>query len=86
MDIAEIGSEIRQARKAAGITQTELARELKMSPATISQIENGTAVWIGLGRIMRVMDRVGVMFVIRQRSMGYTLDDAQEDRHRGVKL
>lgn len=79
MDIMEIGQAIQSARKQSKRSQIDVAAELGMSQATISQIENGTATEISLRRIMRVMDSVGIEFVVRPSRMGYTLEDAQDD-------
>lgn len=88
MDLFEIGREIQLARKALKppVTQAEIAAELDMSPATISQIENGLATEVSLRRLMRVMERVGLEIVARPVRMGYTLDDAKDElRGKGMK-
>lgn len=39
----DLGSQLREARDAAGLTQTELARRLRVSRQMVSRYENGTA-------------------------------------------
>ncbi len=39
--VAQLGSRLRAARLAAGLTLRELARQLKVSPSFVSQLENG---------------------------------------------
>jgi transcriptional regulator with XRE-family HTH domain len=41
--VAFIGANVRRRRKAANLTQTELAAKAKASRAHLSQLENGTA-------------------------------------------
>lgn len=41
MDCPEMGLELRAARLALGMTQTELARALGLSRVRVSQLENG---------------------------------------------
>lgn len=51
MDIAEVGSVIRQARKQQGITQKELADACGLSRATINALESGKVQELGFMRI-----------------------------------
>lgn len=51
MDMEIIGARIREARKAAGLSQAQLARRRGMSRSTISQIETGTIAEIGVRRL-----------------------------------
>lgn len=54
-----IGERLRQARKKAGITQSELARRAKVTPSAISQIESGLSKKpdaINLLKIARALD------------------------------
>ena len=41
MELKEIGERVRQARTKKGITQTQLAKELEVSPHFLSNIEQG---------------------------------------------
>lgn len=86
MNPEEIGLEIQRARSQMDpkVTQAEMAAALSMSPATISLIENGQAADIGLRRLTRVLEYVGLEISIRPARMGYTLDDAKEDLRQGA--
>lgn len=79
MDMIEIGLAIREARKSAGISQAELAKSLGMTQATISILESGQVEEIGIRKVMRVMDRVGLTLTAKPLQHGYTLEDAQHD-------
>lgn len=79
MDMQELGAEIRSARKRAGLTLQELDNELKMGVATISLIELGKVSEVGIRKVMRVMEHVGLELIARPARHGYTLEDAQSD-------
>lgn len=55
-----IGEEIRKARKHRKISQQALAEDLGMSRATISQIESGTVQEIGVRKLIRRLDYLGL--------------------------
>ena len=67
MDFAQTGLVIRDARKQAGLTQAELARRLGMSRATISQLENGVIADLGIRKLAKIADRLGLEMVVRPR-------------------
>lgn len=67
MDFAQTGLVIRDARKQAGLTQAELARRLGMSRATVSQLENGVIADLGIRKLAKIGDRLGLEIVVRPR-------------------
>jgi HTH-type transcriptional regulator/antitoxin HipB len=67
MDFPQTGLVIRGARKQAGLTQAELARRLGMSRATISQLENGVIADLGIRKLAKIADRLGLEMVVRPR-------------------
>lgn len=66
LDAATIGARVRAARLARGVSLRGLARLLQLSPATLSQIENGrtTLSVERLGRIAEILD-AGVPEILR---------------------
>ena len=56
----EIGKQICLARKGLKLTQADLAAALKMSRTTIGQIENGTIQDIGIRKVIRLLDYLGL--------------------------
>ena len=58
MDYREIGARIREARRAAGMTQEQLAEAVDITPVYVSRIENGVkrASLSVLLRITKVLD------------------------------
>lgn len=79
MDMEEIGAQIRAARKDRHLTLGALGDELGMSPATLSMLETGAIQELGIRKVMRVMERLGIEFQVTQAQSGYTLDDANRD-------
>lgn len=67
MNFAETGLTLRNARKQAGLTQAELARRLRMSRATLSQLENGVIGDLGIRKLARIADRLGLEITVRPR-------------------
>jgi transcriptional regulator with XRE-family HTH domain len=67
MNLNEAGALIRIARRQAGMTQAELATRLRMSRATISQLENGVIGELGIRKLAKICDRLGLEVAIRPR-------------------
>jgi len=60
MDLREIGQLVRQRRETLGLSQERLARLASLSRATISQLETGTLVDLGVAKLSALMDIVGL--------------------------
>ena len=73
-----IGETIREARRNRGITQEALGRALGMSRTTIGQIENGTVREVGVRKLIRVLEYLGLE--LRTRPLGHppTLEELRE--------
>ncbi|MDR2862678.1 MAG: helix-turn-helix domain-containing protein [Puniceicoccales bacterium] len=54
MDTLEMGKVFREARKRRKLTQRELASALRMSPATISDLERGCIQDLGFRKLQRL--------------------------------
>lgn len=76
MDFVEAGTLIRNARRQAGITQAELAKRLRMSRATLSQLENGIIAELGVRKLAQVCGQLGLEVAVRQRHPKLTLHEA----------
>lgn len=59
VDYAVMGRRLAKQRTAAGLTQEQLARRLKVTPAYVSRIERGTT-RLSLKMLTRVCDELGV--------------------------
>lgn len=77
-----IGQEIRRHRKTRKLTQAALAKQLGMSRTTISQIESGTVQEIGVRKLLRLLDYLGLELRVRAAGQPPTLDELQEEQER----
>jgi HTH-type transcriptional regulator / antitoxin HipB len=84
MGLSEIGVALREARKASGQSQEELAKPLGMSRATISAIENGTVSEIGVRKLMALCAAVGLSIGVSVLNKRPTLFELREE-NRGLK-
>jgi transcriptional regulator with XRE-family HTH domain len=71
-----LGSELRTARNAAGLTQRDAARATGCSPTEISRIERGIAPWVDVATLTRFATVVGLDLWIRTYPGGEPLRDA----------
>jgi len=80
MRLTEIGLQLKEARRAAGISQAELAAPLGMSRATVSAIESGRCEEIGATKLAALLERVGLELSAGPRRMRPTLDELRAER------
>ena len=73
-----IGKEIRKVRKGRKLSQADLARHVGMSRTTIGQIENGTVQEIGVRKLMRILEFLGLELRVRPSGAPPTLDEIRE--------
>ena len=76
-----IGKQIQQARKARKITQAELANALGMSRTTIGQVENGTVSDIGIRKLIRMLEYLGLELRVRPAGKPPTLEELREEEN-----
>ncbi len=74
----DIGQQIRQARKDRRLTQATLAAALGMSRATISQLEQGTVQDLGIRKVVRLLEFLGLTLQVRPQGKPPTLDELRE--------
>ncbi|WP_318556512.1 helix-turn-helix transcriptional regulator [Geobacter anodireducens] len=74
-----IGEEIRNGRKRRKISQGAMAKDLGMSRATISQIESGTVQDVGVRKLIRILDYLGLELRVRPTGRPPTLDELREE-------
>jgi HTH-type transcriptional regulator/antitoxin HipB len=85
MNMKQIGVALREARKASGRSQEELAKPLGMSRATISGIENGTVSEIGVRKLMALCAALGQSISVSGPEKRPTLFDLREE-NRAFKI
>ena len=78
----DIGEKIREARNSRKISQAELAKALGMSRTTIGQIENGSVQEIGVRKLIRLLEILGLELRVRPAGRPPTLEDLREEEDR----
>lgn len=76
----EIGAALRAARKKRGLTQAQLAEELGMSRATISGIETGQILEIGIRKVLNICGSLGVELAVVERRPYPTLQELRQEQ------
>ena len=71
----EIGKQIRKERKRRKISQEKVSQDLGMSRSTVSQIEAGIVQEIGVRKLIRILDYLGLEIRVRQAGAPPTLDE-----------
>lgn len=64
MRLQEIGHKIRDARKARQMTQAALARAAGVSRVTVNQLESGLFPDLGVGKLRKILEQVGLTLSI----------------------
>jgi HTH-type transcriptional regulator / antitoxin HipB len=73
MEIQSIGKAVSLARKQRKLTQTQLAQSIGMSRSTISGIENGSIAEIGIRKILKICDFLGLELKVEAKTSRPTL-------------
>ncbi|NCO53273.1 MAG: helix-turn-helix transcriptional regulator [Deltaproteobacteria bacterium] len=80
--LIEIGRKIQQARKIRRITQADLGNALGISRNTIGQIERGTVQDIGVRKLIRVLEFLGLELQTRPAGRPPTLEELRDEEIR----
>lgn len=79
MKVAEVGGIVRSYRKASGLSQKVLASRVGMSRATLNVLESGRDIEIGAGKLLALLDVLGIPFAV-PTEIDRAGDDATIDR------
>jgi transcriptional regulator with XRE-family HTH domain len=74
----EIGGQIQEPRKRRKITQAELGKALGVSRTTIGQIEKGPVRDIGVRKLIRLLEFLGLEMRVRPAGRPPTLEEFRE--------
>jgi transcriptional regulator with XRE-family HTH domain len=74
-----IGRLIREARKRQNVTQSEAAKAAGVGRSTLSQIENGTIQEIGIRKVIRILDFLGLELTTRPKGAPPTLEELRKE-------
>lgn len=66
MRIQELGSEVRRARQARGLTQAQLARTAGLSRETLNLLESGLVRDLGIRKVLAVLEHLGLSMTLQQ--------------------
>lgn len=75
MDLVEIGNSVRAARRAAGLTQQELADRASVSRPTLEKLENGRSTEIGVALLARILGALDLTLRVEPKGRRPTLED-----------
>ena len=75
MNFIELGHNLAVLRKQKRIRQGQLAKDLGISRATISAIENGNGPDVGIKKILQIVDYLGFDLSLVEKSPFPTFDD-----------
>jgi transcriptional regulator with XRE-family HTH domain len=74
--IGELGRELREARRGAGLTQAQVGRAMGCSGSRVSLVERGLVLDVSLRQLARMLAAVGVELMARAYPAGSPLRDA----------
>ncbi|MDP2646095.1 MAG: helix-turn-helix transcriptional regulator [Desulfobacterales bacterium] len=77
-----LGNAIREARRQQKLTQSALAKATGIGRSTLSQIENGSVSEIGIRKIIRLLDYLGLELITRPRGAPPTLEELRQEGNR----
>ena len=78
----DIGKQVQLARKGRKLTQAKLGKALGMSRTTIGQIEKGTVQDVGVRKLIRLLEFLGLEIRVRQAGRPPTLEELREEEIR----
>ena len=81
MDMNEIGALVRHTRKQRKLSQAQLGQLLGMSRATISGIETGKVVEVGIRKMMALCASLGLELSVGPRRQYPTLQELRRENH-----
>lgn len=80
MDFQEFGKSLAQFRKQKKISQEKMSKDLGISRATISSLENSRGVDVGIKKVLQVVDYLGLEIVFREKSTFPSFEELRDGR------
>jgi transcriptional regulator with XRE-family HTH domain len=77
--LLNIGNSIRKERKRQKLTQTETAKAAGIGRSSLSLLENGAIGEIGIRKVIRVLDFLGLELTTRPAGAPPTLDELRKE-------
>lgn len=80
MNFQELGQFVKQARKAKGIRQQQMADDLGLARATLSGFESGRVADIGLRKVLKMLEYLRYDFTLQAASPLPTFESLMAER------
>lgn len=80
MDLKEFGQELAKLRKEQKISQEKLSKDLNISRATISSLENGTSSDVGIKKVLLILEYLGYELTYKEKSPFPTFEELKNER------
>jgi len=80
--MTDLGAGIRLARKEKRLTQAQLAEMAGISRKTLGQIETGSVAEIGIRKVARLLEVLGLELTMRPAGVPPTLEELQKENDR----
>jgi len=80
MDLKEFGKYISQLRKEKKVSQEQLAKDLNISRATISSLENASGSDVGIKKVLQIVDYLGFELTCKEKSPFPTFEELRDEK------
>jgi len=80
MDFKEFGKLISKLRKEKKVSQEQLAKDLNISRATISSLENASGSDVGIKKVLQIIDYLGFALTCKDKSPFPTFEELRDER------
>lgn len=80
MLLSELGATLRKARKERRLTLKQVAEQAGVHFTTLSSLERGAISELGVRKLLRVVETLGLELVMRPAGQRFTLDDVAKER------
>lgn len=75
----ELGNAIREVRRGKGLTQAQVAAAAGIGRTSLIQLESGTIRDIGIRKVIRLLDYLGLELTVRPVGAPPTLEELQRE-------
>lgn len=80
MDLKEFGKLISKLRKEKKVSQEQLAKDLNISRATISSLENASGSDVGIKKVLQIVDYLGFELTCKEKSPFPTFEELRDEK------
>jgi transcriptional regulator with XRE-family HTH domain len=82
LSLSLIGSQIARERRALGLSQSELARKVGVSRATVQTLENARCGELGFSKVSNILSALGLELKVQGAATRRpTLDEIRKENH-----